>query len=274
MSRIRIGIPQYISVRPLIYGLIRSPHKGVEIIYDEPAVLSGGLERGELDVALIPSVEYMRGVGTAFVSGPALVARPGGRGILLVSQKPIAEIERVAVHEFCRTPIAAVRIALDRVHNVTPDLLVEKNYNGDWREHYDAILMSGDSALDYISRPAPAGLETHNVTDLWGQVTPHPLVLGLWVYTNKELEATFSKWLMTSRNLGLQNLSRLADGIAATTHYQSELLYDYFANSWSYNLDKDGLEALRALEELAVEYDLVREGRFAPAKVPVKVPVT
>ena len=162
-----------------------------------------------------------------------------------------------------------VRIVLDRVHNVTPDLLVEKNFTGDWRERYDAILLSGDSALDHISRPVPAGLETHNVTDLWGQVTPHPLVLGLWVHANKELEATFSKWLMTSRNLGLQNLSRLADGIAATTQYESEQLYDYFANSWSYNLDKDGMTALCALEEMAVEYDLVREPRMGPVKVPV-----
>jgi predicted solute-binding protein len=135
--------------------------------------------------------------------------------------------------------------------------------------------LSGDSALDHLSRPAPEGLETHNITDMWGQVTPHPLVLGLWVYTSKELEATFAKWLITSRNLGLQNLSRLADGIAATVHYESGQLYDYFANSWSYNLDKDGMAALCVLEELAVEYDLVREGRLAglaPGLAPVKVP--
>jgi predicted solute-binding protein len=262
LSQIRIGVPQYISVRPLIYGLMRSSHDGVEIVYDEPGVLSDALDRGALDVALVPAIEYLRGVGAEVLDGPALVAKTAGRGILLVAQKPVSEIRTIAVHEYCRTPIAVARIVLDKLHHITPDLLVDKNFNGNWRERYDAILASGDAALDLAGRPAADGCEVHSVAEMWDRVVPHPLVLGLWVYKNRELTATYSKWLVTSRNLGLQNLSRLADGIAATSHYNSELLYDYFSQSWSYQLDGEGWAGLRSLEELALEYDLLRRGRL------------
>jgi chorismate dehydratase len=262
LSQIRIGVPQYMSVRPLIYGLTRSPQPGMEIVYDDPALLADALERGALDVALIPSIEYLRGVGAETVEGPALVAKTAGRGILLLAQTPIPEMRRVAVHEFCRTPVLVARVVLDRLYGVTPDLLVEKNFNGDWRENYDAILVSGDAALDVDGRPVPDGCEVHSLADMWSRIVPHPLVLGLWAYNDKDLTATYSKWLVTSRNLGIQNLCRLADGIAATSHYPSEQLYEYFSQSWSYQLDEEGAAGLRALEELAVEYDLLRRGRL------------
>jgi predicted solute-binding protein len=267
LSPIRIGVPSSICVRPLIYGLIRTPQPGVEVLYDEPGILADRLEQHELDAALVPAIEYLRGVGSARIDGPALVARPAGHGVVLIARRPLGEIERVAVHEFCRTPIAALRITLDRLHGARPDLLVEKNFGGDWRERYDAILLTGDAALDIVSHGHAAELEVHNVVEMWTRVAGHPLPLDVWAYNSSELQATFAKWLVTSRNLGLQNLSRLADGIAATSQYDGETLYEYFTHSWSYDLGGGELAALESLEELSVEYDLVRAGRLARVSV-------
>jgi len=268
VKHIRIGVPQYISVRPLIHGLIVGPQQDIEILYDDPGILAEGLDRGALDVALIPSIEYLRGAGRAMVEGPALVARATGSGVVLVSQKPVTEIERIAVHEWCRAPIVVLRTVLHKLYGVMPDLLVEKNLGGGWREKYDAVLVGDDAALDYSTQAPPDGCEVINVVEMWGKVVPHPLPLGLWVYTDTELTATFSKWLMTSRNLGLQNLSRLADGIAATSHHDSQSLYDYFTQAWSYQLDDDAMAGLRALESLAIEYDLMHGVRLEKVLAP------
>lgn len=267
MSRIRVGVPQSISVRPLIYGLIRTPQAGVEMYYDEPGVLAEAVERGDLDAALVPAIEYLRGVGGTRIDGPALVARPEGHGVLLVARVPVDQVERVAVHEFCRTPVAAARVVLDRLHGIRPDLLVDKQFNADWGERYDAILITGDAALDFTVTGHRAELEVHNIVEMWTQLTGHTLPLGLWVSRSPEVEATFARWLITSRNLGIQNLSRLADGIAATSQYDGETLYNYFTHSWSYALDDDAFAGLGALEELALEYDLVRAGRLVKSPV-------
>jgi predicted solute-binding protein len=234
----------------------------VELSYAEPGVLADRLERGEVDIALIPAIEHLRGVGGGYLAGPAQVARPAGHGILLVSRVPIGEIERVAVHEFSRTSVVATRVVLDRLHGVGPDLLVEKNFDGDWRERHDAILLDGDRALDLVVQGHTAELEVHNIVAMWTQLTGHPLPVLLWSHASEEIEATFAKWLITSRNLGVQNLSRLADGIASTSHYSGTDLYEYFAGSWSYHLGDDESAGLGALEDLALEYDLVRACRL------------
>ena len=76
MNQIRIGAPHFISVRPLVYGFTHNVTPHVELVYGEPAMLADALERGRLDAALIPSIEYLRGVGRFVVEGPALLARP------------------------------------------------------------------------------------------------------------------------------------------------------------------------------------------------------
>jgi hypothetical protein len=67
---------------------------------------------------------------------------------------------------------------------------------------------------------------------------------------------------VTSRNLGVQNLSRLADGIAQTTQFDREHLYGYLSQCWSYNMGQEELDGLRALEEFALQYDVLREARL------------
>ena len=63
----RIGAVSYLNTKPLIYGL--GEHlPGAELVLDLPSRLADRLAAGELDVALIPSVEFLRGRGLAIVS--------------------------------------------------------------------------------------------------------------------------------------------------------------------------------------------------------------
>jgi len=264
---IRLGVPQFIAARPLIYCLMLGGGDRVEYTYNEPAILSDALSRGQLDAALIPSIEYLRGTGHFYVAGPALVARPGRANIILVARRPLAELERVAVSEFCRTPVAALRVVLSELHDSEPDLLVEKNHNADWRERYDAILLSGDAALRRLTDEPVPGDTVHNVTSMWSELTGQPLVAALWVYSDPAIGTELSRLLLTSRNLGVQNLSHLCDGISQTSQYDSEFLYDYLSNGWSYELHDNELTGLRTLEEHGLRFDLLRTGRMANAPV-------
>ena len=57
---IRIGAVNYLNTKPLICDLdVLAP--GAELILDVPSRLADRLAAGELDVALIPAVEYFRG---------------------------------------------------------------------------------------------------------------------------------------------------------------------------------------------------------------------
>ena len=99
MQEVRIGVPDFISARPLIFGITRRLVKESELIYDEPAKLAVLLSRGKLDVALVPGIEYLRGTGKYFLEGPAVVARPATGSIVLIANKPVEYLKIIEVNE-------------------------------------------------------------------------------------------------------------------------------------------------------------------------------
>jgi chorismate dehydratase len=263
VNHVRVGVPGFVSVRPLIFGFTRRQAPEVELEYLEPGLLADVLGRGQLEAALLPSIEFLSGAGKYFLEGPALIARPSTGSVLLLTRKPVEAVERIAVSEFCRSPVTVTRIVLAEMFGVTPDLCVCKNIQGNWREEYDGILLSGDRGLQYLAeRPEPDALAL-NIAELWQELTALPLVLGLWVYNNGALKGRLTKIMVLSRNLGMRNLSRLADGISHTSQYDNELIYDYLSNCWDYQLTDEAMKGLKALEEYALRYDLIRESRLS-----------
>ena len=262
LGKIHLGVPQFISARPLVYGLMRVVDPRIVLNYNEPTILAEMLTRGEIDAALIPSIEFLRGAGHYLVNGPGLVARPGHGSAVLIASKPLCDLKRVAVSEHCRTPVATLRIALSDLHGVLPDLLVEKHIDANWRKQYDAVLLTSDCTLDQgICAPIDSDT-THDVASMWAQIAAVPLVAAVWAYSSPALATELEDLLITSRNLGIQNLSRLADGISRTTHYDSEALYEYLSTAWSYQIGETEAKGLRLFEKRALEFDLLRKGRL------------
>lgn len=260
--KIRLGATYHLCARPLLFGMTRSPLKNVELLYDEPGTLADKLEKQEVDAALIPSIEYLRGVGSYFIKGPALVASTVAGGLLLVSRKPLEEIGRVAVDEFCRTPLAALRIVLDSLHHLLPDICVAKNADHNWREHYDAVLLSGDKALHYLHEDPEGPDEVYDIGQMWYRLTSTPLVDSLWAYNDESFEGQLEKILHTSRNLGISSLPVLSNGLASTSPYDPGFLRDHFSNRWSYQMGAVEMEGLKQLEEYARRYKLIRKRRL------------
>jgi len=80
MTRIRLGSVAYLNARPLVYGLDRNPR--FDLRYDIPAECARLLHAHEIDLGLIPSIEYLRG------------PRPYGivLGVAVASKGPVASV--------------------------------------------------------------------------------------------------------------------------------------------------------------------------------------
>ncbi len=262
MKTICIGAPCFISVRPLLFGITRSPDKRVSLIYDEPGNLASALERGAMDAALIPSIEFLRGIGKYHVDGPAHIAKENSSSLLLIAKGELDTLQRVAVNEFSRTPVAVLRIVLDHLYKVMPDICVVKDVQENWQDSFDAVLLAGDQGLKQLyEKPFPE-MKVHNLSQLWHSIASRPLVLSLWAYNDQHLGGKLKKILIASRNLGDQNLSLLSDGIAQTTEYDGQFLYQQFRKGWCYEMGLGEVEGLKTLEEYALQYQLIREKRI------------
>jgi chorismate dehydratase len=262
VAKIRIGSPDYLSVQPLIYGLTKEPPSNVELVDAEPGALAEALDRNLLDAALIPSIEFLRGVGKYFLDDPALVVRGRTGGLLLATDRPIFEIKRVAVAENSRTPVAVLRILLHKGHQVMPDFCVYKGNPDDWREQYDAILLTGDQGLKYCMTKLRPAETCHDLGEMWCSLYPSPLVLAIWAYNDERFGDRLRPVLVESRDLGVKELSRLADGVSLTTEYDSQFVYDYLSRGWSYHIGRSEEGGLKILEDFALEYQLIQQRRL------------
>jgi chorismate dehydratase len=263
VSPLRFGAADFISTRPLLHGLQQS---GASLQFETPGALADALAAGRYDAALLPSIEYLRGAGSHLVQGPALVSRSVPGGLVLVAQKPLAEVERIAVGEFCRTPVAVLRIVLAEMFGNLPDLLVEKRIEeDDWRDRYDAALLTSDAALRETTGPKVEGLTRFNVAEMWRTVTRAPLVLAVWAYNDESLAGPIEKAVVDSLRSGLDSLPALCDDISHAHGVDAMTIHDYLSRTWSYELGLRELEGLRALNDFACRYDLIRESRLAVA---------
>jgi len=88
-------------------------------------------------------------------------------------------------------------------------------------------------------------------------------VQAVWAYNEKSLGDSITRALVESRRVGLDNLPALCDELAGTTGLEAMTIHDHLSRSWSYDLGEREMEGLRALNEYACKYDLIRESRMA-----------
>lgn len=264
MPKIRIGTPDYLSIRPLIFGLVNHPEPGIEIVYDRPGLLAEALDRGHLDAAMIPSLDYLRGIGRHHIQGPALLVKDAPSGLMLATAKPLAQVRRIAVDENSRTSLAVLRVVLDRLHGVLPDFCVFKADPKTWRESFDGILLTGDRGLEYC-REKSGDENCHDIAEMWKSLHQTPLVLALWAYNDDKLGPRLEKAVVRSRDFGVDNFNLLSDGLARTSSFEPHFLKRCFETSWGFDLGARGDEGLRLLESLSLEYRLIHSTRLEKA---------
>ncbi len=264
LSQLRFGAADFIANRPLVCGLSNGLGHKALLTYESQATIVDSFERGVYDAVLMPSIEYLRGSGRYLLPGPALVGRSAPGGIVLVAQKPLAELQRIAVGECCRTPVAVLRIVLAEQQCVFPDLMVEKRLNeDDWRDRYDAALITGEAALREVISAPTEGLVRYNVGEMWKSLTRTPLVHSVWVTDQPAKRDEIANVLGSLRTYGVERIAALADEIASSLAMDAMVAYDYLTRAWSYELGDPEMDGLRALSDYARKYDLVRERRLA-----------
>src|SRR5215831_808039 len=95
---IRVGAVNYLNTKPLIYDLDELAPQA-ELLLEVPSRLADRLSNGDLDVALIPSIEYFRAGSYSIVSDIAIASRGPVLSVTLFSRVAWKDICTVALDE-------------------------------------------------------------------------------------------------------------------------------------------------------------------------------
>ena len=121
-SAIRVGAVNYLNTKPLICDLEQLAPE-VELVLDVPSRLADRLAAGELDVALIPVIEYFRAGVYSIVPDIAIATRGPVLSVTLFSREPWPRIRRVALDAGSRTSAALTQILLRKRYGVNPEVV-------------------------------------------------------------------------------------------------------------------------------------------------------
>jgi chorismate dehydratase len=173
---IRLGAVSYLNTRPLVAGLDAWTDR-FELRFDVPARCAALLHANEVDLGLIPSIEYP-GHGYRIVPGVSIASDGPVASVALFTRQPTASIRSIALDTSSRTSQALLRVLCAHRFRIEPALVPMAPDLSAMLERCDAALVIGDNAL-FADHDA-FGLRKIDLGEEWSAMTGLPFVYAFW----------------------------------------------------------------------------------------------
>jgi chorismate dehydratase len=250
---LRIGAVEYLNTKPLVYGLSRR-FPGAKLSFDLPSRLADALASDQLDVALVPSVEFLSRDGYEIISDAAIACRGPVWSVRLLSRVPVAQIKSLALDEGSRTSAILVQLLLWEQYGLRPALKPLPINCQPESFDADAILLIGDRAMH------PATLQYQEIWDLgdrWCRATELPFVFAMWVARAGRDVRDLVTALEQSRDEGLAQVEAIAAQEAGLHGLTQTDCLTYFTQHLHFRLGKAELQGLRHFAHKASDMGLL-----------------
>jgi cyclic dehypoxanthinyl futalosine synthase len=248
---LRVAAVGYLNARPLYEGLDRDPWSAqIRLDCATPTEVARRVAEDEADVALMPVAAAASIGDLRAVRGCAIAARGAVRSVVLVSERPLEELDELSVDLSSRTSVVLARLVMRaRLGGREPRLLgaSPREAIDDVRGNRGALVI-GDPALEIEGR-------FEHVIDLglaWKERTGLPFVFAAWFGRPGAISPEQERILVDARRAGLERRDAIADAHAERTGLPSASLRAYLRDAVVYDLGDDERRGLdRFYEEAA-----------------------
>jgi len=229
----------------------------LDIYTGNPAHLADKLKKGELDFAMIPSIEYLKQADSVrLFPGISIASKNQVGTVLLVSKYPLTTLKTLAVDNRSRTSVALLKLLFK--DELSPDLKWV-DYDPDpekmLREH-DAALIIGDPALGFKKE----GATIYDLSEEWFQRTGRTFVHAV-IATREgvEINERIVEIFRVAKQEGLMKIPTIARVQARQTGFPEPMLLDYLQNKIRYNLGAEELDGLSVFQSLCKSSGLIEK---------------
>ncbi len=253
---LRVGAVTYLNSRPLTDALARCL-PGAEIVWDLPSRLADQLAADRLDVALIPSFEFLRHRCYTIVSDACVACEGPVRSVKLFGRVPAAEVCTLALDEGSRTSAALAAILVEEETGRRPE--IEPLPIGASLEDSaaDAVLLIGDRAMTALDRSAAF---VWDLGQRWGQRTGLPFVFSMWVARPGLPVAELHERFAAARNQGTARLAEIAHREAGRLGLSEGECLEYLRDELRFSLGPRERRGLALFCRKAIEHQLLPAG--------------
>jgi len=260
----RLGVVSFLNAKPLIAGL--ETETDIELVLEVPARLPDLLDRGVVDVALVPVVDLFQNESRWKIVSDACIGCDG---------------ETMTVRVFSRVPPEAVRTLAADTDSHSSVMLARLL----WQERFgrkleitplsdptsaadsDAILLIGDKV---VARPESPSLSRFNletdVGSMWKDMFSLPLVFAVWAAPRTFDTSRLELRLSAARDRGVQSASEIASEIGPALGWPVALAEQYLTRRLLYTLGPPQRRGMDKFRELAMKHGLLRLLETAASK--------
>lgn len=263
-AKIRVCAVSYLNTSPLVWGFLHGPGKGLfDLSFQLPAACADALREGSADIGLVPVIELARQPDLVVIPEASIACQGPVRSILVVSKKPLEEIESLAADTSSRTSVVMTQVVLERKYGKRVDVRPHPPVLDAMLEDADAALIIGDPAL-HID-PAMnewRGLPVH-VYDMggeWVELTGLPMVYAVWAAKQEIADPGLIQPFVDSKAHGLARRDEIVAAETGIRDLPRELIRRYITRHISYELGERERRALSLFLRWAGGLGLVDEG--------------
>jgi chorismate dehydratase len=249
---IRIGAVSYLNSRPLIYAL-QAHLPDAQIVVDFPSRLADGLAAGRFDVALIPSIEYLRQPGLRIASDAVVACDGPVLSVKLYGRVPVERIETLALDEGSRTSAALAQILLRERFDVRPRLLPLPLESTPADCRADAMVVIGDRGM---FEPDEKLAFSWDLGEEWSRWTGLPFVFALWAARPHAEAQRIDRALAAARDDGLACLAEIARRAAPEVGLPEQACLSYLRDNLEFHLGPRQRAGMERFFELAKRHGL------------------
>ncbi|MEE8483826.1 MAG: menaquinone biosynthesis protein [Nitrospinota bacterium] len=253
----KFGCHDFLNAQPILYpiteGLMTPPF---ELHLASPSELAEKLKSGELDMALIPSIEYARIPNLKIVKGFSIASFGKVKTVILFSKKKILEIESIAADARSRTSVALLKIMLLEYYGKNVRFVQRKRI-AEVPKNADAALLIGDEAL----KLDPDEYNLYDVSTMWHSFTGKSFVFAL-LCVRDHLGAGANadeavEFLIKAKEAGMDKLDDICAKAAAVQGIPMDELRRYLTDCIRYDFDEDDAEGFLHFLNLAAKHHLI-----------------
>ena len=226
---------------------------GLKIFTGTPAHLADQLSDGELDMAMIPAIEYLRQADRfRLLPNISIASRNKVGTVLLISKVPLSTIRSLALDNRSRTSVALLEVLYSKVFPSGIRLETQKPDPEKMLKNHDAGLIIGDQALGYSRED----VLIYDLSEEWFNRTGKTFVHAV-IAVREGIKAEFIQTIINAKQEGLQSLDQIARAQAKTTGQPLALLLDYLKNQIRYDFGEEEIEGLLHFQSLCHEAGLI-----------------
>jgi chorismate dehydratase len=250
VKSLRLGCVKYLNARPLIYGW------PAEVVLDHPSALCAQLARGELDVALVSSFEFLRNPIYRIVDGISISSNGPVYSVVVAQRGEISDAKEVELDPAAETSGNLLRCLLSE-QKLKPRFVARSTSR---LPKGTARLLIGDQAIRFRHQHS----DEFGLWDLgehWKRLVGLPFVYALWLVRPEVVDPkSIADRLRALRD---KNLAKIDDLIFAEKEFDHRFCNRYYRDHLRFSFGEPEKKGLRAFHQLCQKHELLPKREIA-----------